>query len=757
MFHYISVSSIYKTKKKIKLMDDYDEKKAQYSITPKAICTLVIGLKLDILPEPIPNTIIKHTENDIHRNIYDTAKIVCTRLKGGDSLIKIVRTNNRTNLFEVLRSINRVVIELPLPMILYVLRYELENIVDDTEKIFNVTCKVISDIEPKLLICGRLCDGLKAKAKIIMWIENMFGRVSFFYEGYVSSEILLKLNVRIFFLSKINNNSVILVESNIIKDVLENMSKTFIDVKIEIDTVKFTYLVFYKRQIIERMLGEHDCYIIESYYKLQMTSQITIRGFKQLNIRRCCLEIQNLLQDVVKIAFVEDEIRVEAHEMFIFEMDKVYNNEMAASRFSETQYNDIYSNNSTFLYSKDIEDKGVSLFKNATSMDDAISNEKLNFNFMNSFESTQSCKNIQDIEKNRKYYTRIEKKIDHPLLMCNRHKSRMLCNCSEEIYKPAQFIKQNFKFIAIGLKKEVKNMLSSSNLLYEVMIDIEPDLEDFLCGKKNGKINKICKDNESDVTITTKIENNERKIHIYIAGTGKNINSAIILLENEYPAELSFYLDEKHHRRIIGYGGRNIQKFMKKHGVYIKFMGNDEWSKQTFPGNVIIKTPRRNIDSLCKMKKDILTLAEEPYENTITHRRFVSIYTYYELFWGNCKLCFDYVILNETDIPRIYLVKPDKISEIVENSTTKLLIINKKGFVFTIKPLDYEIITSNKWVKNKSLNALKFNTVLMYSYEPVFKSRNIINFHGKPTYLGENNGDEYIIGSQKIKAKEKKI
>jgi hypothetical protein len=52
--------------------------------------------------------------------------------------------------------------------------------------------------------------------------------------------------------------------------------------------------------------------------------------------------------------------------------------------------------------------------------------------------------------------------------------------------------------------------------------------------------------------------------------------SALSLLMEELPAEISFHVPEVYHKRIIGVGGRSIQRIMKRFGVYVKFLSGDE-------------------------------------------------------------------------------------------------------------------------------------------------------------------------------------
>lgn len=41
-------------------------------------------------------------------------------------------------------------------------------------------------------------------------------------------------------------------------------------------------------------------------------------------------------------------------------------------------------------------------------------------------------------------------------------------------------------------------------------------------------------------------------------------------MKDELPAELSFYVPESLHKKIIGVRGANIQDIMKKYGVRVK-------------------------------------------------------------------------------------------------------------------------------------------------------------------------------------------
>ena len=72
----------------------------------------------------------------------------------------------------------------------------------------------------------------------------------------------------------------------------------------------------------------------------------------------------------------------------------------------------------------------------------------------------------------------------------------------------------------------------------------------------------------------------------------------LTMLQDELPAETSFYVPEIYHRRIIGVAGKNIQKVMKKYGVYVKFSGAEEFASMggyfENEDNVVARTPMKN-------------------------------------------------------------------------------------------------------------------------------------------------------------------
>jgi hypothetical protein len=126
---------------------------------------------------------------------------------------------------------------------------------------------------------------------------------------------------------------------------------------------------------------------------------------------------------------------------------------------------------------------------------------------------------------------------------------------------------------------------------HEVRFQLELSNEhrDFISGKKNGKINKITQSFSSQSSFPHSSTNppqppkikfetlNDSNFLIDLSSPSAQVSlSALSLLMEELPAEISFHVPELYHKRIIGVGGRSIQRIMKRYGVYVKFLSGEE-------------------------------------------------------------------------------------------------------------------------------------------------------------------------------------
>ncbi|TBU13163.1 KH domain-containing protein [Hamiltosporidium tvaerminnensis] len=315
----------------------------------------------------------------------------------------------------------------------------------------------------------------------------------------------------------------------------------------------------------------------------------------------------------------------------------------------------------------------------------------------------------------------------------------------------------NKRFLAVGSKKDLKDFLSEINADCEIEIELDPDLEEFMCGKKNGKINKIIKDTECEILIRRKFEDEIRKIVIFVSGNSINATFAIESLENEFPAELAFYLNEKHHKRIIGFGGKNIQRIMKKHGVYIKFMSENERALLGLKGNVIIKTPKKNSASLEKMKEEVLYLADEKKIENLYTKVKMDLFDFYDFSFYKYKILFDHASVYGNFSNNVIYYKSN-IDQIKALAKERAVVIRfNKGEHLFIKSLDYfpgEQIDTKDWYDSQGVFSFKaFNSVLLYSYESLFPTEKQdtdeeINFSERlPKH--DNIGTIFSVGFQK--------
>ena len=140
-------------------------------------------------------------------------------------------------------------------------------------------------------------------------------------------------------------------------------------------------------------------------------------------------------------------------------------------------------------------------------------------------------------------------------------------------------------------------------------IELANEHREFISGKKNGKINKIMQTTNVKIKFETF---NEHNFLIDIAGNDASVLQGLTLLQEELPAEISFHVPESYHKRIIGVGGRSIQRIMKKYGVYVKFSNAEEFAAMggynENEDNVVARTPAKNAMNLDNLKQSVMEL-----------------------------------------------------------------------------------------------------------------------------------------------------
>ncbi|KAJ3251015.1 hypothetical protein HDU77_006170 [Chytriomyces hyalinus] len=149
-----------------------------------------------------------------------------------------------------------------------------------------------------------------------------------------------------------------------------------------------------------------------------------------------------------------------------------------------------------------------------------------------------------------------------------------------------------------------------SSHIREIKFRLELPLEhkEFINGKKSGKINKITKSCGCNIVFHEDLNEYNMVIDVMHQGYASAMEG-LKMLEDELPAEMSFFIPETYHKRIIGVGGKNIQRIMKKHGVYVKFSNAEEFALlggyHENKDNVIARTPAKNSENLDLLKEAV--------------------------------------------------------------------------------------------------------------------------------------------------------
>lgn len=194
--------------------------------------------------------------------------------------------------------------------------------------------------------------------------------------------------------------------------------------------------------------------------------------------------------------------------------------------------------------------------------------------------------------------------------------------CRDTYIENGIFIRESTgRCIAFGGIEDVQKIIGANVLAYESHFFVDSEMGDFICGKKFGKTMKISRSTDCvlDVEIAKgqlcsaqgEVGSTATLYRFVIKGSGRGTISCYRFLLDEFPVELCFDLDRRHHKKIIGMKGMTIQKIMKKYNIYAKFMSTREAQENGFSGNVILKTPRKNASCLERSKEEILAMTEE--------------------------------------------------------------------------------------------------------------------------------------------------
>ena len=110
---------------------------------------------------------------------------------------------------------------------------------------------------------------------------------------------------------------------------------------------------------------------------------------------------------------------------------------------------------------------------------------------------------------------------------------------------------------------------------------------------------------------------NDYNFYVDVCGSQyQTVANGVRLVELELPSQISFHVPDFYHKRIIGVGGTNIQKIMKKYSVFVKFSnaqdrGATKEDEEYKVDNVVIRTPSRNVETLEAVKQDIIDMVDK--------------------------------------------------------------------------------------------------------------------------------------------------
>ncbi|KAF8523068.1 cytoplasmic protein [Hysterangium stoloniferum] len=198
-------------------------------------------------------------------------------------------------------------------------------------------------------------------------------------------------------------------------------------------------------------------------------------------------------------------------------------------------------------------------------------------------------------------------------------------------------------FELYGMNQEVRTGIGMvldlemvKNFHHEVKVQTELANEhrEFISGKKNGKINKIMQMTGVKIKFETL---NEHNFIIDLIGSDGVALHGLTMLQEELPAEISFHVPEAYHKRIIGVGGRSIQRIMKKYGVYVKFSNAEEFAAlggyADNEDNVVARTPAKNAMNLENLKQSVLELVN-PKDKDYIHETVLIPRKYHRTLLG---------------------------------------------------------------------------------------------------------------------------
>ncbi|KAG5438436.1 hypothetical protein PCANB_002925 [Pneumocystis canis] len=224
-------------------------------------------------------------------------------------------------------------------------------------------------------------------------------------------------------------------------------------------------------------------------------------------------------------------------------------------------------------------------------------------------------------------------------LLTNSEIQKILMDITEK-YRVEVIYKHNC-FEVAGMKDEVKKAIRSISKIPIIQnrpqqirftIEFSNKYHEFIQGKKEGKINAIRKHVGVIVELHT-FSSRSFCIDI-IAENLEQAMQCLSMLEDEFPTEITFYIPEEYHRRMIGIRGNTIQSVMRQYGVFVKFSSTTNFAT---PGhhnylddNVLVRCPAKNAANLIELKETLMNMANYKDKDSVSESVYVP-YVYHKM------------------------------------------------------------------------------------------------------------------------------
>lgn len=206
---------------------------------------------------------------------------------------------------------------------------------------------------------------------------------------------------------------------------------------------------------------------------------------------------------------------------------------------------------------------------------------------------------------------------------------------------PVEITYKHGCFEIAGIKDEIKKVVRSISKIPNVQnrpqqirftVEFSSKYHEFIQGKKEGKINAIRKNVGVIVEFHTFSDRS-----FYIDIIAENLEQAmhcLSMLEDEFPREITFYIPEEYHRRMIGIRGNTIQSVMRQYGVFVKFSNTSALmapGHQNYPDdNVLVRCPAKNAANLIELKETLMNMVNYKDKDYISENIYVP-YIYYKM------------------------------------------------------------------------------------------------------------------------------